>query len=125
VNYRLTRDVKSGKFYIHSHTLFPTLQLLLVHYKDAPINPDVNTRLLSPILAQQQQKQQQQQQQQTFNRSNGPRSQKSMKKPPPLPQHESKQMNGLEDHYVTMEKSEGEGLSGCGLSREGVVSGIY
>ncbi len=111
VNYRLVKERSSGVFYIHSHTSFPSLQLLLTHYKDAPINPDVNTRLLSPIVTQQQQ--QQQQQPSTPIRGKAPKPQKSMKQrplpqqPQPVPDSmRSDRLNGGDDNYVTMQKSE-------------------
>lgn len=109
VNYRLVKESNTGIFYIHSHTSFPSLQQLLTHYKDAPINPDVNTRLLSPILTQQQQ-------QPTPISGKAPKPQKSMKQrplpqqPQPLPDAmRSDRLNGGDDNYVTMQKSESVG----------------
>ena len=49
MNYRLVHDRKTGHFYIHNHTTFPSINLLLGHYRAAPINAEVNTRLLFPV----------------------------------------------------------------------------
>ena len=60
VNYRLVKDINSGMFYIHSHTVFPSIHQLVACYRDMPISPDANTRLLMPISSQKQLQQQQQ-----------------------------------------------------------------
>jgi len=49
MNYRMVRDPSSGMFYIHNHTQFPAINLLISHYQTAPINTEVNTRLLHPV----------------------------------------------------------------------------
>ena len=69
VSYRVVWDAKSGTFYIYSHTSFPSIHQLLAYYRDTPINPDINTRLLVPIPSKQQQKLKQQLQQITLQQS--------------------------------------------------------
>ena len=60
MNYRLTRDAATGKYYIHQHTMFPNIQLLLAYYKTTPINAEVNTLLLYPVTPPDPRQQQQQ-----------------------------------------------------------------
>ena len=50
VNYRLVSD--GGSYYIHNNATFPSIRLLLAHYKTTPINAAVNTHLLNPVLSQ-------------------------------------------------------------------------
>ena len=51
------RDGHTGQYYIHSNTPFFSIHELLSYYKTTPINSEVNTRLVSPVLSKQQQKQ--------------------------------------------------------------------
>ena len=142
VNYRLVKDTKSGTFYIYSHTSFPSIHQLLAYYGDTPINREVNTRLLAPISAPQQLQQPQQIKSQLCVKSKAPpnkqiKPQKSVKRPlpqqPPQQQQQQPQqqqqdlrqarVNGSDDHYVTMQKSEWErkGIWRCGWSQVGGV----
>ncbi len=49
MNYRLVQDPSSKHFYIHNHTTFPAICLLLGHYQSTAINVEANTRLLYPV----------------------------------------------------------------------------
>lgn len=55
VNYRLVKDNRKGCYYIHANNAFPSIQSLLSHYKTTPINSEVNTCLLNPVLSEEQQ----------------------------------------------------------------------
>ncbi|XP_064400015.1 uncharacterized protein LOC135346353 isoform X2 [Halichondria panicea] len=49
MNYRLVQDPSTKRFYIHSHTSFPAISLLLGHYQSTAINAEAKTRLLYPV----------------------------------------------------------------------------
>ena len=48
---------KSGNYCIFGNTTFPSIESLLSHYNGVPINAEVNTRLLNPVLTEEQQRQ--------------------------------------------------------------------
>ena len=55
-NYRLVKG-PSGNFYIHTNATFPSIASLISHYKTTPINAEVNTLLLNPVLSEEQKRQ--------------------------------------------------------------------
>jgi hypothetical protein len=47
-----------GCYYIYKSKTFPSIPQLIDHYKTTPINAEVNTRLINPVLSEQQKSQQ-------------------------------------------------------------------
>ncbi len=49
IDYRIMKDSRNS-YYIHGNTSFPSIHLLLQHYRDTYINDVKKIRLLHPVL---------------------------------------------------------------------------
>ena len=53
MNYRLVRDLQSGRFFVHQNKQFYSIQELIANYGREPLNPEHNTRLIHPVTVEQ------------------------------------------------------------------------